>query len=129
MAGLEKEEDEFYANQIAALNAAGGRATGGALAAGGGSGIMGFNPVMGAQARQGEMQTMSGINELRAQHLAARQARELSRRQAADQTAESIMETTASSPGRRNRLRAMAEGYGAGTPEYDRLMAQATMLG
>ena len=126
MMELQEEERKLREGQIATAKAAGGRATGAALAAGGGSGMLGFNPLMGAQARQGEMQTIAAIRGIQMDALRAKQEAEAQRRQAAEQTGAGIIASTSSGTGRRRRLNAMADAYGSG-PEADRLRAMAAL--
>lgn len=126
MQDLEEEERRMYAAQLASARSAGGRATGAAIASGGGSGILGFNPLMGAQARQGEMQTMATIRGIQSDALRSKQEREAQRRQAAEQTGAGIIASTSAGTARRRRLGAMADAYGSG-PEADRLRAMAAL--
>ena len=123
----EEEQDEVFRNLIAQRERSYGRATGAALGAGGGAGILGFNPVLMAQARQGELHAAEDVGNIQRDWLGARQASEASRMQAVQETGRGIMAASSTGVGRRKRFRAMAEGYGAGTPEYDRLMAMSSM--
>jgi len=126
MMELQEEERKLREGQIATAKAAGGRATGAALAAGAGSNILGFNPLVGAQARQAEMQTMAAIRGIQVDALRAKQEAEAQRRQAAEQTGAGIIASTSAGTARRSRLNAMADAYGSG-PEADRLRAMAAL--
>lgn len=120
------EQNEMFQALIDQRMQAAGRVTGASLATGE-AGLMGFNPVLRAQARQGERHAMLDVGNIQRDWLGARQASEASRMQAVQETGRGIMAASSTGPGRRKRFAAMAEGYGAGTPEYDRLMAMSTM--
>lgn len=102
-AGLQKQLDDANQEAIRRARATAGQAIGGQLAMSGIGGLSSFNPVLAAQARQGEAQMAGRISALERQAIQSRADYETGRAQAIDQALNSL---TGSAVRRRNARRA-----------------------
>lgn len=104
--GLQEQLDAANQEAIRRARAVAGQAIGGQLAMSGIGGLSSFNPVLAAQARQGEAQMAGRISALEQQAIQSRADYETGRAQAIDQALNSL---TGSAVRRRNARRAYEE--------------------
>lgn len=102
-AGLQGQLDAANQEAIRRARATAGQAIGGQLAVSGAAGLSSFNPILAAQARQGEAQMAGRISNLERQAIQSRADYETGRAQAIDQALNSL---TGSAVRRRNARRA-----------------------
>tara|TARA_R100001510_G_scaffold30679_1_gene27365 strand:- start:14452 stop:15099 length:648 start_codon:yes stop_codon:yes gene_type:complete len=102
-AGLQGQLDAANQEAIRRARATAGQAIGGQLAVSGAAGLSSFNPILAAQARQGEAQMAGRISNLERQGIQSRADYETGRAQAIDQALNSL---TGSAVRRRNARQA-----------------------
>ena len=102
-AGLQGQLDAANQEAIRRARAVAGQAVGAQLAASGAAGLSSFNPILAAQARQGEAQMAGRISNLERQAIQSRADYETGRAQAIDQALNSL---TGSAVRRRNARQA-----------------------
>ena len=108
-AGLQGQLDEANMEAIRRARASAGQAIGGQLAASGVGGLSSFNPILAAQARQGEAQMANYISSLEQKRIQDRADYETGRAAAIDQRLDSL---TGSAIRRRNAREAYRKALG-----------------